>query len=185
VASPSFVPVVASGRRISIAEIDAAVSARLGPTRGLGNSQPACFNRQVAMYLGSRVGRWSTTAIGRFYNGRDHSTVCYGIQRIESLRENDPDVDALVSDLIRQLSGEDESPVAPANQEDFTGPKGLREEDFQRLAEFIASRVCAHLQKRPKNRPLLTGRLRRMIRVKYRETLVGASKPLNPMTFTR
>jgi hypothetical protein len=33
---------------------------------------------------------WSTTVIGRFYNGRDHSTVCYGIQRIEALRENDP-----------------------------------------------------------------------------------------------
>ncbi len=34
--------------------------------------------------------------IGRFYNGRDHSTVCYGIQRIETLRESDPEVDALV-----------------------------------------------------------------------------------------
>lgn len=94
-AAPSFVPVAASGRRMSLAEIDAAVVARIGPTRGLGNSQPACFNRQVAMYLGSRLGRWSTTVIGRFYNGRDHSTVCYGIQRIESLRESDPDLDAL------------------------------------------------------------------------------------------
>ncbi|MDQ2776102.1 MAG: hypothetical protein M3Y57_14475 [Acidobacteriota bacterium] len=146
-ATPSFAPVVASGRRMSLAEIDAAVSARLGPTRGLGNSQPACFNRQVAMYLGSRLGRWSTTVIGRFYNGRDHSTVCHGIQRIESLRESDPDVDALISDLKRQLSGENDSPIAPANQEAFSGPKALREEDLERLAELIASRVCAQLQK--------------------------------------
>ena len=38
-------------------QIDAVVSARLGPTRILGNSQPACFNRQVAMYLARHVGR--------------------------------------------------------------------------------------------------------------------------------
>ena len=83
--SVSFVPRAATRRRISLAEIDAVVSARLGETRGLGNSQPACFRH---------VGRWSTTMIGRFYNGRDHSTVCYGIQRIEALRESNPDVDA-------------------------------------------------------------------------------------------
>jgi hypothetical protein len=41
--------------------------------------------------------------IGRFYGGRDHSTVCYGIQRIESLSETDPEVDALLTDLNRQL----------------------------------------------------------------------------------
>ncbi|MBV8729733.1 MAG: hypothetical protein JO336_07980, partial [Acidobacteriia bacterium] len=76
--------------------------------------------------MGSRLGRWSTTVIGRFYNGRDHSTVCYAIQRIESLRESDPDVDALISDLKRQLSGEDESPIAPVNQQEFSGPRALR-----------------------------------------------------------
>jgi chromosomal replication initiator protein len=82
-----------------LAAIDAAVSARLGPTRIQGNAQPACFNRQIAMYLARHVGGWSTTIIGRFYNGRDHSTVCYGIQRIEALRENDPEVDALLTEL--------------------------------------------------------------------------------------
>src|SRR3954447_1030480 len=69
-------------RRTSLATIDAVVSARLGPTRIAGNEQPACFNRQIAMYLARYVGGLSTTQIGRFYNGRDHSTVCYGIQRI-------------------------------------------------------------------------------------------------------
>ena len=89
----------------------------------------------------SRVGRWSTTAIGRFYNGRDHSTVCYGIQRIESLRESDPDVDALISDLRRSLSGEDDSPIASAEQEPFSASKVLGEEDLARLAE-IDCRAC-------------------------------------------
>lgn len=79
-ASASFSPKLPSGGRISLAKIDAAVSARLGPRRGLGQSQPSCFNRQIAMYLAKHVGRWSTTVIGRFYDGRDHSTVCYGFK---------------------------------------------------------------------------------------------------------
>src|SRR6476646_8819777 len=97
-------------RRISLAQIDAIVSARLGPTRIPGNAQPACFNRQIAMYLARHVGRWSTTVIGRFYNGRDHSTVCHSIQRIETLRETDPEVDGLITDLRRELS-RDADPV--------------------------------------------------------------------------
>lgn len=54
-ASPSFAPDLGRHRRISLAKIDAVVSARLGATRGLGNSQPACFNRQLAMYLAKTV----------------------------------------------------------------------------------------------------------------------------------
>jgi chromosomal replication initiation ATPase DnaA len=76
-------------RRVSLAKIDGVVSARLGRTRAEGNAQPAVFNRQIAMYLAKRVGGWSTTTIGRFYNGRDHSTVCYALKRVEALREND------------------------------------------------------------------------------------------------
>ena len=93
---------VASSPRLitvgSLADIDAVVSARLGPTRIQGNAQPASFNRQVAMYLAKHVAGWSTTLIGRYYHGRDHSTVFHGIQRIEALRESDPDLDALLSE---------------------------------------------------------------------------------------
>jgi chromosomal replication initiation ATPase DnaA len=73
-ASPSYLPKTESQRRVSLQQIDSVVVARLGATRGLGKSQPACFNRQIAMYLASQVGRWSTTVIGRFYGGRDHLT---------------------------------------------------------------------------------------------------------------
>src|SRR5436305_6773587 len=106
-ASPSFAPNLLWHKRLSLAEIDAVVSAKLGTTRTPGNAQPACFNRQVAMYLAARIGRWSTTEIGRFYNGRDHSTVCYGIQRIESLRESNPEVDAVITQLKQQLAKEE------------------------------------------------------------------------------
>src|ERR1700689_2925075 len=100
-ATVAFAPTLS--RRISLAQIDAVVSARLGPTRVPGNAQPACFNRQVAMYIARHVGRWSTNAIGHFYNGRDHSTVCHSIQRIEALRESDAEIDGLLAEMKYQI----------------------------------------------------------------------------------
>ena len=147
-ATAPFVPDVFSRRRISLAKIDAAVSARLGPTRCLGNSQPACFNRQVTMYLAKHVGRWTTTIIGRFYNGRDHSTVCHGIHRIDALRESDPDVDLLISDLTRQLIGEGGRPE-PVTADTYKHPcpcsGRLNGAEIEELAARIAASVCAHL----------------------------------------
>ena len=92
-----------TARRIALSAIDAAVAARLGPGRVCGNAQPAVFSRQVAMYLAKHVGGWSTTRIGQFYNGRDHSTVCYALKRVAALRENDPEVDGLVSSLAGEI----------------------------------------------------------------------------------
>ena len=146
-AAPSFAPYWASHRRISLAEIDAAVSARLGATRGLGNSQPACFNRQVAMYLAKNVAGWTTTVIGRFYNGRDHSTVCYGIQRIKAMRESNPDLDALLTELKRQISGDtgDDPKNDDGNDVNPADCSGARMDE---LADLVAERVCAYLEKR-------------------------------------
>src|SRR5580765_6399576 len=91
------------GRYIPLGTIDKVVAARLGQTRVEGNAQPAVFNRQIAMYLAKHVGRWSTTRIGRFYNGRDHSTVCHAVKRVEALRQDDPEVDSLVSSLATEI----------------------------------------------------------------------------------
>jgi hypothetical protein len=55
------------------------------------------------MYLAKRVGGWSLTKIGKFYNGRHHTTVCHAIRRIEALREVNPDVDGLLAVLIDQI----------------------------------------------------------------------------------
>ncbi|MGI9071278.1 MAG: helix-turn-helix domain-containing protein [Bryobacteraceae bacterium] len=143
-ATAAFAPTLT--RRISLAQIDAAVSARLGPTRIPGNAQPACFNRQIAMYLARHIGHWSTTVIGRFYNGRDHSTVCHGIQRIEALRETDPDVDALIADLKNQILESN----AGGGTEHQDGPvrASYSEARLERLADLISERVCEYLETR-------------------------------------
>lgn len=100
------------------------------------------------MYLAKYVGRWTTTIIGRFYNGRDHSTVCYGIQRIEALRETDPDVDALITDLKRQLAGEENPAKASVDIGEHCSSCSLSQADLEDLAELIAARVCAYIERR-------------------------------------
>jgi Bacterial dnaA protein helix-turn-helix len=152
-ASTSFAPTLISGRRVPLAEIDAAVSLRLGPTRGLGNSQPACFNRQIAMYLAKHVGRWSTKIIGRFYNGRDHSTVCYGIKRIEALRQRDPEVDALVTDLTRRLCVDGNLWLTGEEIQQSVSPVDLNRRDLEVLADLIAAQVCRLLETRTPDPP--------------------------------
>ncbi len=144
-ATASFSPDLSSGRRIPLAEIDAVVAARLGPTRGLGNSQPACFNRQVAMYLASHVGRWSTKIIGRFYGGRDHSTVVYSIQRIEAMRETNPDFEVLLTDLRRKLQDSQKLTLHPTTPRPLSSP--FSESQLEHLADLVAERISNRLSK--------------------------------------
>ena len=92
------------GPSIPLAKIDAIVAANLGPARMRGNAQPNAMYRHIAMYLCKHVGGWSTTRIGKFYNGRDHSTVCYAIRRIESRRLRDPALDAVLCTLAARCN---------------------------------------------------------------------------------
>ena len=139
--------------RIALAEIEAVVAVRLGPGRVTGNAQPAVFSRQVAMYVASQVCGWSTTQIGKFYNGRDHSTVCYAIGRIRVLRETDPEVDGLLTVLTSELRERTESKRQPRTRPVMVPdarevPSLIHESALDALAEQIASRVLLKLKGR-------------------------------------
>ena len=133
-----------AARRIPLLAIDAAVAARLGPGRVSGNAQPAVFSRQVAMYLAKHVGGWSTTRIGRFYNGRDHSTVCYALKRVAALREDDPEVDGLVTSLAGEIktAAPKENHHRDAESRTPAGAKGVpfSEAFLDALADRLATR---------------------------------------------
>ena len=88
---------------ITLPQIEMTVAAYLGPGRVPGNKQGECFSRQISMYLAKHVGGWSTPQIGRFYNGRHHTTVLYAIEKVERLRKQEPSVDALLEVLIGDL----------------------------------------------------------------------------------
>src|ERR1700729_3279412 len=134
--------------QVSLAQIDAVVSARLGPTRVMGNAHPAAFNRQGAMYLAKQVGSWSTTKIGQFYNGRDHSTVCYAIQRIEALRESRSDLDGLLTILREEIAAY----VGLAQGQQMEGPSAvpvgmpITEEFLDALADRLVGRILARIE---------------------------------------
>jgi len=94
----------------------------------------------------STLGIGATTAIGRFYNGRDHSTVCHSIQRIEALRETNPEVDTLLADLKRRIlendGSERQDPHDGSLSTSALGPT------LEQLADLITERVCAYLERR-------------------------------------
>src|SRR3984885_3629958 len=67
---------------LALEQIEATVADHLGRGRVPGNQSGPCFSRQVSMYLAKNVAGWSTTRIGRFYNGRHHTTVLHAIAKI-------------------------------------------------------------------------------------------------------
>ena len=145
--NPSPIRQVRVGPSIPIAEIDAVVAANLGPARVRGNAQPNVLYRQIAMYLCKHVGGWSTTRIGRFYNGRDHSTVSYAIRRIESLRASDAEFDALVCSLTEQCKQIDFEQVVMRRAGASGSSTILLETALTgQLINLIADRVLALLQ---------------------------------------
>jgi len=135
------------GKRIPLEIIDAAVCARLGPARVSGNAQPAAFSRQVAMYLAKHVGGWSTTGIGKFYNGRDHSTVCHSIKRVENMRDENAELDAVLTALSSELRS-----MESASTDGDGGGSRLDPQDRRPDATFIDSlvdRIVDRLVKHP------------------------------------
>jgi hypothetical protein len=106
------------------------------------------------MYLAHRVGGWSTTRIGRFYNGRDHSTVCHAIKRIQALRDSNPEVEALVSSLIDELRTDNGPEVNPPSATANVGQSQAQNiiwtnEIIDDLAERIASRLREQVLRQP------------------------------------
>src|SRR5215467_6897316 len=106
-----------SGPRIwpvPISRIEQVVSAHLGPGRIPGNAQGPCFSRQVSMYMAKHVGGWSLGKIGRFYNGRHHTTVLHAIEKIEALRRTDESIDVLLDVLTTAFSPDLQTAAASA-----------------------------------------------------------------------
>ncbi|MGA7410600.1 MAG: helix-turn-helix domain-containing protein [Bryobacteraceae bacterium] len=136
---------------LSLSRIDAIVAAHLGETRVPGNAHPAALNRQIAMYLAKQLGGWSLETIGRFYNGRDHSTVHYAVQRVEALREKSPDLDSLLCELKRAISeAGSECPLRRQYTDCHRDPRRIvtlarNEAMLEALAERVASKLRAEL----------------------------------------
>jgi len=61
------------------------------------------YPRQIAMYLARELTDFSLPEIGRFFGGKDHTTVIYGYDKIKDKLTSDDKLRAIVNRLIRQL----------------------------------------------------------------------------------
>src|SRR5207302_1448079 len=95
-----------------------------------------------------------TTRIGRFYNGRHHTTVLHSIEKIERLREADESLDALIEVITAELS--------PGMEGSFTGRFGPGWTTA--LVEAVADRVLTDIR-----RLTVEGKLERLSALAQRE----------------
>ncbi|WP_242130014.1 chromosomal replication initiator protein DnaA [Sphingobium sp. Sx8-8] len=97
----------ANARRITVDEIQKVCAAHYkidaAEMRSKRRARAVARPRQVAMYLAKKMTPRSLPEIGRIFGGRDHSTVIHAVRTIEQLRESNPDIDADIRALQRQL----------------------------------------------------------------------------------
>jgi hypothetical protein len=91
------------------------------------------------MYLAKHVGGWSLPKIGRFYNGRHHTTVLHAVAKVERLRRADETFDALIDVLTAALTSEvrKSRPLSRLSRCEFI--------------DAVALRVIEHLRSLPLN----------------------------------
>jgi chromosomal replication initiator protein len=68
------------------------------------NSKSIAFPRQVAMYLVKQLTSASLPEIGRQFGGKHHTTVLHSINKIESLRRNDKELNRTINRLLDSLN---------------------------------------------------------------------------------
>ena len=95
----------------SIDDILRAVTARYGvklsDLQSRRRTNAVVVPRQVGMYLARRVTRMSLEEIGRYFGGRDHSTVLYAIEKVTRLSREDEAMRANLTELLLELQGPD------------------------------------------------------------------------------
>ncbi|MCS7025521.1 MAG: chromosomal replication initiator protein DnaA [Bryobacteraceae bacterium] len=67
------------------------------------NAHHISFPRQIAMYLAKDLTQASLPEIGRAFGGKHHTTVLHSIQKIESLRHKDPELNNILHKLADSL----------------------------------------------------------------------------------
>jgi chromosomal replication initiator protein len=61
--------------------------------------------RQVCMYLARTNTRLSLEEIGRYFGGRDHTTVMYAVDKVQELRRTRPDIEAAICTIEVSIRG--------------------------------------------------------------------------------
>ena len=99
-----------STQRITIQEIVEHVAAQMDcpvdTMRGPKRNQEVVWPRQVAIYLARELTDMSLAAIGKYFDGRDHSTVLHAYNKVSDLLTNDESVLWLINDCKGALQAQ-------------------------------------------------------------------------------
>jgi chromosomal replication initiator protein len=94
-------------RRITIESIVKVVADRfaLQPAqlKQKTNERKIAYPRQIAMYLAKELTSASLPEIGRSFAGKHHTTVLHSIQKIDHMRQRDPDLNSLIHNLVDSI----------------------------------------------------------------------------------
>jgi len=99
----------AQSRKVTIEAIQKAVGEQFGlklsELKAKNNSHSVVYPRQIAMYLAKHMTEASLPEIGRQFGGKHHTTVMHSVDKIETVRKADKDLNRLLNKLTEQLGG--------------------------------------------------------------------------------
>ncbi|MEC7233361.1 MAG: chromosomal replication initiator protein DnaA [Planctomycetota bacterium] len=78
---------------------------KLSDLQSKRRTKTIAFPRQVAMYLARKLTRHSLEEIGGFFGGRDHTTVMYAVDKMQTQIEEDGNFDEEIQRFMEQLLG--------------------------------------------------------------------------------
>ncbi|MBZ0135024.1 MAG: chromosomal replication initiator protein DnaA [Planctomycetes bacterium] len=97
-------------RMVDLTDIENVVIAHYGVTSQQLHSRlrkrPVALARQVCMYLARRLTSYSLKEIGRFFGGKNHTTVVFAVQAIEAKIKKSAALNDEVEHLRRTLTGD-------------------------------------------------------------------------------
>src|SRR3954467_15469259 len=98
----------AQSRKVTIDSIQKSVAEQFGlrvpEIKAKNNSRAIVYPRQVAMYLAKHLMEASLPEIGRQFGGKHHTTVMHSVDKIETVRKNDKDLNRLLNKLTETLT---------------------------------------------------------------------------------
>ncbi len=99
----------AQSRKVTIEAIQRAVGEQFGlkltELKAKNNSHSIVYPRQISMYLAKHLTEASLPEIGRQFGGKHHTTVMHSVDKIETVRKADKDLNRLLNKLTEQLGG--------------------------------------------------------------------------------
>jgi chromosomal replication initiator protein len=96
-------------RKVTIESIQKAVAEQFGlrlvEIKAKNNSRSIVYPRQIAMYLAKHMTEASLPEIGRQFGGKHHTTVLHSVEKIDTVRKTDKDLNRLLNKMTELLGG--------------------------------------------------------------------------------